>query len=447
MSGMRGIVSAGAYIPHRRLDRAEIAATFGKGGGKGSRAVASYDEDTTTMAVEAARRALRADRDGVDALWFSTSEPAYLDKTNATAIHAALRLSATTVAADFGGAPRSAAAALRAALTGSATTLLCSAGLRSGPPTSADEAAGGDGGAATLVGGGDGVIAEYLGGASLTEEFLDRWRTPGEAHSKVWEERFGESVYVPLGEQAWKEGLEAAGVAAADVAHVAVVGSHARSVGRVARKLGVADDAVIDDLSRTVGNVGAAQLGLLLTALLEGAEPGQLVAVLALYDGADAFVFRATDAMAAWSSARPVADQAQAGEPVPYGTFLSWRGEVTVQPPNRPEPQRAAAPPAHRRSDWKFGLVGPPGAHDPAPLADLPGTIVTFTVDRLAYSPSPPIVFAVVDFDEDAGRLPVELTDVDADSLAIGDRVEMTFRRLTSADGVHNYFWKARPIR
>jgi hypothetical protein len=29
----------------------------------------------------------------------------------------------------------------------------------------------------------------------------------------------------------------------------------------------------------------------------------------------------------------------------------------------------------------------------------------------------------------------------------MGDRVEMTFRRLYTADGIHNYFWKARPLR
>ena len=79
-------------------------------------------------------------------------------------------------------------------------------------------------------------------------------------------------------------------------------------------------------------------------------------------------------------------------------------------------------------------------------MADAIGTIASFTIDRIAYSPSPPIVFAVVDF-EGGGRLPVELTDVDAASLAMGQRVEMTFRRLFSADGIHNYFWKARPVR
>ena len=70
--------------------------------------------------------------------------------------------------------------------------------------------------------------------------------------------------------------------------------------------------------------------------------------------------------------------------------------------------------------------------------------MTTFTIDKLAYSPSPPVVFAVVDFDG-GGRLPLELTDVDPDGVQIGMRVEMTFRRLNTADGIHNYFWKARP--
>jgi uncharacterized OB-fold protein len=82
----------------------------------------------------------------------------------------------------------------------------------------------------------------------------------------------------------------------------------------------------------------------------------------------------------------------------------------------------------------------------PVSIADKQATIVTFTVDRLAYTPSPPLVAAVLDFDG-GGRFRCALTDVDAASVAIGDRVEMTFRRVDTAQGVHNYFWKARPIR
>ena len=82
----------------------------------------------------------------------------------------------------------------------------------------------------------------------------------------------------------------------------------------------------------------------------------------------------------------------------------------------------------------------------PERMADVPAVITTYTVDRLAYSLSPPVVAAVVDF-EGGGRFQCELTDVDPAAVKIGDRVAMTFRRLFTANGVHNYFWKARPIR
>src|SRR3546814_2627619 len=92
----------------------------------------------------------------------------------------------------------------------------------------------------------------------------------------------------------------------------------------------------------------------------------------------------------------------------------------------RPQPARPSASAAARSTRWKYGLVAsadsageihlPPQPDDATsvPMADAKGTVSSFTVDRLAYSPSPPIVFAVVDFDG-GGRLPVELTDVDED--------------------------------
>jgi 3-hydroxy-3-methylglutaryl CoA synthase/uncharacterized OB-fold protein len=465
---MRGIVSAGGYVPYRRLQRSEIARTFGSGGGKGTRSVASYDEDTTTMGVEAARACMAAAPDGahVDELWFATADPAYLDKTNATAIHAALRLDGDAAALDFGGASRSATGALRLALQGRGSTLVVASDQRNGLPTSTEESAGGDAAAAVLVGDGAAVIAEHVGAGVATEEFIDRWRTPGDSRSKVWEERFGETKYVPLGEQAWNAALKAASLTPEQVDRVAVAGLHTRAVRSLAKRLGVKDGALADDLAATVGNAGAAQAALLLTSMLEQAAPGEVVALVVLADGAEVLLFRTTDALGTFSSARPIAAQVDSAADLPYGKFLSWRGMVTVEPPRRPEPARVSASAAGRSEEWKLAFVGskeratgslhlPPARvsasgevdeMDAAPMADVAATVVTFTVDRLAYSPSPPIVFAVVDFDG-GGRFPVELTDVDADSVQIGDRVEMTFRRLFTADGIHDYFWKARPVR
>jgi uncharacterized OB-fold protein len=79
------------------------------------------------------------------------------------------------------------------------------------------------------------------------------------------------------------------------------------------------------------------------------------------------------------------------------------------------------------------------------PMADATGAVATFTIDHLVYSPSPPVVVAVVDFDG-GGRLSCELTDAAADRVAIGDRVQMTFRRVMTAGGIHNYSWKAKPL-
>src|SRR5882757_8390444 len=111
---MRGILGWGGYLPYRRLDRTTIPAVAGSGGGTGTRTVACYDEDTTTMAVAAARQVLRHADPAPTALWFATTEPAYLDKTNATAVHAALRLDRTVAAFDALGSVRSAMGALKA---------------------------------------------------------------------------------------------------------------------------------------------------------------------------------------------------------------------------------------------------------------------------------------------------------------------------------------------
>lgn len=467
---MRGIIATGSHVPHRRLDRADVAAFFGKGGGRGTRAVASFDEDTTTMGVEAARSAVASSPDtAVDALWFATAAPAYLEKTNAAAIHAALRLGSSVPAFDFGGAHRSGMGALRTALDAGSTTLVVASDVRDGLATSVDESTGGDGAAAVLIGDETAgpLLAEYVGAASVTDELLERWRIPGADRSRTWEERFGEVAYAPLMEEAWVAALKSTGLTADGIDRLAVVGTHARAVGRNTRRLGVAAERMAEDLTAVIGQAGTAHPLLALVAAVESAEPGETIALMTLADGVDVVIVRATEAVASHRPARPLAAQAAGGAPIDYARFLSWRGMVAVEPPNRPPPNRPSAAASHRRDDWKFGFVGsrdrssgmvhlPParvsekgGAVDDmesVPMADVAGTVVSFTIDKLVYSPSPPVVFAVVDFDG-GGRAPLELADVDADEVEVGMRVEPTFRRLFTADEIHNYFWKVRPLR
>jgi hydroxymethylglutaryl-CoA synthase len=457
---MRGVLGWGGYVPYRRLDLSTIKGVAGKGGGRGQRAVASFDEDSTTMAVEAGRLALHGRPELSPGILFTTTTPAYLDKTNATAIHAALRLDPNQGAFDMLGAGRSWMGAVRAAFHDPGPVLVLAADLRGGPPGGADEASGADAAGALLIGADtDGpVLAELLAQVSLTEEFLERWRLPVSEFSRTWEERFGESRYVPLGTEALKLVLAEAAVDVDSVDWLIVSGMHERSVAAVVRSSGVPADRVAPRLAGTIGNAGAAQPALMLAATLEQAKPGQFVVVLSLADGADAFILRTLPALQPHRPYRSIAEQIAAGGAVSYGRYLAWRGLLAVELPRRPAPQRPSAPAAQRSSGWKFGFVASENAAGevhlpPMPddlttrsMADTQGTVVTYTVDRLAYSPSPPVAFAVVNFDG-GGRVAAELTDVDADELRTGMRVELTFRRLFTADEIHNYFWKLRPVR
>ncbi len=467
---MNGIVAYGAYLPYFRLDRKAIGESLGSPAGAGTRSVASYDEDTTSMAVEAARAALRAAPDvRPGALYFATAAPAYLDKTNASAIHAALALDAQAPAFDMLGSVRSSAGALWAAIDAGRPTLAALADIRTGLPGGGDERDGGDGAVAFLFADSRdrSVLAEPVARASTTAEFLERWRLPGDAVSRQWEERFGEHAYLPLGEAAVTEALKQAGLTATGVTRWIVTGPHGRASRRLASSVGAAKGTVADDLAATIGNTGAAHAGLMLADSLDRAKPDELIAVVSLADGCDVTIWRATAAIAARRPAPSVAVQLASGGRLGYATFLTWRGFLQREPPRRPDPERPAAPPSFRAESWKFAFTGsrcqacgarhvPPqrvfvkchavDRMTPERLADIPATIATFTVDRLAYSLSPPVVAAVIDF-EGGGRFQCELTDVDPSAVKIGDRVEMTFRRLFTAGGVHNYFWKARPLR
>jgi hydroxymethylglutaryl-CoA synthase len=476
---MGGLVGYGAYVPYYRLERTRIAGVLGSDGGTGTRSVAAFDEDTTSMAVAAGRAALAGmtrpggppGRGCVRQLFFATTVPAYADKTNATAVHAALRLPADALAVDMAGAVRSGVGALVTAAASAVPTMAVLADIRTGRPGGADERDGGDGAAAFVFSGaadGHQVLAEVIGQGCATAEFGDRWRTPGATASRVWEERFGEQVYGPLAEAAMADALKQAGLTPGQVDHLIVAGLPARAVSRVTRAAGVPAEAVADHYAGRIGNAGTAQPGLLLADVLDRAGPGENVLLVVLADGAFGLVLRTTEALATGRPAQPVAAQIAAGSTaLDYATFLSWRGFLDREPPRRPDPDPVAAPPAQRRTDWKFGLVAakclrcgtrslPPDrvcrqchAVDeiaPEPLADVPATVTTYTVDRLAYTPSPPMLMVVVDFDG-GGRMRCQLTDAAEDEVRAGLRVEMTFRRLATAAGVHNYFWKARPIR
>lgn len=461
---MVGIAAFGAYVPAYRLERSDVRATIGSGSGKGVRAVASHDEDTTTLAVEAVRDAL-VGRDVQDpsprSLWFATSRPSYLEKSNATTVAVAAGLAAEVAAFDVSGALRGGAGVLRAALAEGSAVAVAS-DIRFGLPGSADESEGSDAAAALVIG--EDPLAELVVSHSESSELLDRWREPGDVRTRSWEERFGVEEYAPLADRAIDEALGRAELKREDLDHVVVSGPHSRAVKAVRRGFGAEQQAA--GLAGSLGYAGAADLGLALVAALEAATPGQTLLAVSIVDGVDVFVFRATPAIADRTRRRSLAQDPGEGIGLAYADYLSWRGLLEREPARRPE-LKAPVPPASRRTAaWKFGFVAgecgecgyrnlPPrriclacGTADrsaPISMRDVPARVVTFTDDMLSESVQLPAKVVAVDFDG-GGRFEFEMTDAVGREIRVGDEVRSTFRVAgVAANGIRNYVWKVRP--
>jgi len=422
------------------------------------------------MAVEAAREPLRAGAPP-EALIFATTSPPYAEKLNAATIQAALGLPATLRSLELGGGPRMGLGALLLGLdlaTAGQRTLVAASDVVVGAPGGARESQGGDAAVAFITAPDDEAGAVCLARASATTEILDAWRLPQDRFVSQWEERFGAEVLAPVLLDTVTRALRSAEIEPTDLASVIVDATNARAAASLPRALNLKPQQLADPLAASVGRTASAHAGVLLARALDSAKPGDRILVASLADGCDAAIFEVTGNIAAARPAHGVdawigAKRSDLG----YNTYLKWRGVLPFEPPRRPDPDRPAAPPMHRHEGWKLGFVGarcrscgagnlPPqrvctacGAVDEMErerFADRVCRIATFTLDHLAYSLQPPVVAAVVDFDG-GGRIACELTDVDPSHVAIGDELEMTFRRLYTGQGVHNYFWKARPRR
>ena len=309
------------------------------------------------MGVEAGRIALAGAPDGVPAGpgGFATTAPAYLDKTNATAIHAALGLPTRSPPSTLG-APSGRASARGRSWPRRRRSPCCPTCAPVGPD-GADEAAGGDGAAALLFGD-DGSIAEIVGRAAVdAAEFLDRWRTPGEHHSQVWEERFGEHVYVPLAEQALTDALKGTGITLDEVDHVVVTGTHARAVRGVAKASGPGPRPSSTTSPPPSATPAPPTRRCCWPTCSTGPQPGQIDRCWSCSPTAPtSWLLRTTDALAALpagvdgrrAASRPARDD------LPYPLFLTWRGLLHREPPRRPDPDRPAAPPSFPHEAWKY---------------------------------------------------------------------------------------------
>jgi 3-hydroxy-3-methylglutaryl CoA synthase len=485
---MVGITSYGGYIPRLRLQRkaaAQANAWFNPGlmgQAKGERSMANWDEDSVTMAVEAARDALPGAnpidaRKHIDGLFFASTTMPFSDRQNSGIIAGALSLSEEIAAIDVSSSQRAGASALLTALhavkAGSQKSpLIIAADRRKTRAASTQEMQFGDG-AAALVLGQSNLIARFLGGHSLTVDFVDHFRGDTEEYDYNWEERWirdeGFSKIVP---KTVKGALEKAGVTAAQIDHFILPCVFAKLDAQIAKQSGIDPTKVRSNLADVCGETGTAHALVMLVHALEEAKPGQKILVAAFGQGCDALVFETTPALTEVQGRRRGISGSlkKRKEETNYMKWLSFNGLVEVEKGMRAEKDnKTALTTQYRKRDMLFGLVGgrckkcgtaqfprtricvnpnckAVDTQEPFSYAELPGKILSWSADFLTYSMDPPSHYGMVTFEE-GGRFLSDFTDVDRGTFDSGTPVRMVFRIKEFDDrrGFRRYFWKAVP--
>lgn len=484
---MAGITSYGAYIPLHRLDRAEIFRAWGGTLGMsvpGEKAVASFDEDSITMAVEASLDCMRGfDPETVDGLFFGSTTHPYNEKQSSAIISAVIDLGREIRAADFGGSLRAGTIALASAVdaikAGSAKRIMVAAAdTRLGAPAGFMEQGFGDGAAAVLLGD-EGVIANIVDSYSICDEFSGVWRADTDTFVRSWEDRMvlikGYSAMLP---EAISGVLNKCSLKASDFAKAVYYAPiDVRQHARLARTLGFDPAQVQDPMFLTLGNTGAALAMMLLVAALEEAKPGDKILFANYGNGADAFVLEVTEDIEKVRDRRGIkAHLASKRMLTNYERYLRWRGLVPLEASQRADRGPTSISALYRARKGTLALYGvrckkcgTPQYGSPMmsggrgaskvcvicqardefedyKFSDKKGEIFNFSHDHIVASPDPPTTSAIIDF-EGGGRGMFDMTDREPDKVEVGMPVEMTFRKLFFDRGIHNYYWKARPIR
>jgi 3-hydroxy-3-methylglutaryl CoA synthase len=479
---MVGITAYGGYVPRLRLARKAIVEAnswFNPGIArldKGERSMCNWDEDSLTMAVEAARDCLGGSvPDDLQALTLASTTLPFEDRQNASIVATALNLGEALTTMDVTASQRAATSGLVNAFHALAghggASLFIGAEKRRAKAAGTQELLFGDGAAALLLGS-DGIVAEFLGSHQVTVDFVDHYRGKDDTYDYNWEERWirdeGYGKIVPR----TLEGLfSKTGIAAGDIDRFVMPSVMGVVPGRIAKQVGIDADAVHTTLHAEMGESGAAHPLVLLIHALEQAEPGQTILVIGWGQGCDALLFKATDALKKLSPRRGIVGSLARRRVVTnYNKYLAFNDLVLRDKGLRAEMDRQTALSSlYRKREMITGFVGgkcrtcgtvqfpkteacvSPNcgefhSQDDHPFADIPATVQSWTADNLTYSPDPPHHFGMIVFEE-GGRMMADLTDIDVGTLEVGAPLRMVFRikEVDEQRGFTKYFWKGAP--
>lgn len=484
-----GILSCAAYVPRWRLSRTTIAAASGWANGMakaqaGERSFGNWDEDSITMAVEAARLARDelaelGDATSITQLSLASTSMPFADRSNAGLMSEALNLGPEIAVQDLTGSRKSAVSELiqlQYAAKGG-RQLLCASDCVDTLPASEAELSTGHGAAALVYGPGP-ILASILGSRSLQQDLVDQYRMNEQRSSYQLEGRWSRDAGVrPQFREVCNSLLGQAQVSPNQINWLLAPVDAALNRSLL-KDCKLQQARTADVLMQSIGHCGAAHPIIMLAWALEQAKPGDYILLAGLGQGCELVLLqvqaRAGLKRDKHNKAGPnktgmQQQLAAARTEENYTRYLGLRRMLSMDTGIRSERDNRTSQSAYFRrhediNGFNGGLCSACGklqfprypvcvhcqsqdSQSLYPMADLPGKVNSYTQDWLAYSPRPPLMFGNVHF-PDGANVMMEFSDFLPGELQAGMPVRMAYR-IKDFDHRRNfrrYFWKPTPM-
>ncbi|RAP50789.1 MAG: hydroxymethylglutaryl-CoA synthase [Methanosphaera sp. SHI613] len=345
---MTGIVGYGAHVPSYRIKVEEIAKVWGddpnsisKGLVVNEKSVPGPDEDTVTISVEAARRALKRaeiDPQKIGAIYVGSESHPYAVKPTATIVADAIRATPNLTAADLEFACKAGTAGIQAAygLVKSGTIeygLAIGADTSQGAPGDALEYTASAGGAAYIIGEKN-TVADIEETCSFTTDTPDFYRREGQSYPSHGGRFTGEPAYFKHVLGAAQRMLDKTETTAKDYDYAVFHQPNGKFYIRAAKKLGFTEEQYKQGLlTPYIGNTysGATPLGL--SSVLDVAEPDDKIFVVSYGSGAgsDAFTIKVNKRIKeVQHKAKTLEEIQQNLTYVDYATYAKFKGKIKM---------------------------------------------------------------------------------------------------------------------
>jgi hydroxymethylglutaryl-CoA synthase len=343
-----GIVSYGAYIPRYRIRVEEIAKVWGANANSiidglmvFEKSVPDLDEDTITIAVEAARHAINRaniNPEKIGAIYTGSESHPYAVKPSSTVVAEAVGATPHLTVADFEFACKAGTAGIQACmgLVGSGMIELGMAigsDVSQGAPGDALEYTAAAGGVAYIIGNKD-LIANIESTYSYTTDTPDFWRREGMPYPEHGGRFTGEPGYFKHVSCAAQGLMDKMGTRPSDYNYAVFHQPNGKFPTRMAKMLGFQNEQIKQGLVVThLGNTYSGSCMMGLAAILDIAKAGDRIFMTSFGSGAgsDAFSFRVTDRIEEIRNGAPSVEKLLS-DPIyiNYATYARHKGKIKL---------------------------------------------------------------------------------------------------------------------